>query len=180
MSFIDFLPLEVIFGYFWPFLAVFAPPLPSALGFLEHLHKEPDIYIYPMAMAPAKKTPLILNSFHFHSFFFSVVVGGQFFTLLGPFWTLAWGKNFSKYYHIMLSPYYHPLTMRLAQNPSLFSDFDGFYRLTLSWGHFWPFLAILGRFWPPLSPRDSKTTGYGARPLHLASGCRTSPKNGLE
>ena len=46
----------------WPFLGP-----PWALGFLKHLHKEPDVY--PLAMAPAKKTPLILNSFHFYSFF---------------------------------------------------------------------------------------------------------------
>ena len=32
-------------------------------------HKEPDVYIYPLVMAPAKNTPLILNSFHFDSFF---------------------------------------------------------------------------------------------------------------
>ena len=175
MVFIDFLSLEVIFGRFWPFLAP-----PWALEFLKRLHKEPDVSIYPLAMAPAKKTPLILNSFHFHSFFFGVVVSGRFFTLLGPFWTPAGGKNPSKYDHIKPSPYFHPLTMRLAQKPSLFSDFDGFYRFTLSWGHFWPFLAISGHFWAPLSPRDSKTTGYGARPLHQASGFCTTPKNGLE
>ena len=178
MGFIDFLSLKVICYHFWPYRAVFGPPW--ALGILKHLHKEPDVSIYPLAMAPAKKTPLILNSFHFHSFFFGVVVSGRFFTLLGPFWTPAGGKNPSKYDHIKPSPYFHPLTMRLAQKPSLFSDFDGFYRFTLSWGHFWPFLAISGHFWAPLSPRDSKTTGYGARPLHLASGFRTTPKNGLE
>ena len=36
--------------------------------FLEHLHKDPDVCIYPLAMALAKKTPLILNSFHFYLF----------------------------------------------------------------------------------------------------------------
>ena len=67
MGFIDFLPLVVIFGHFWPFLAVFE--LPCALGFLKRLHKEPDVYIYPLAMTPAKKTPLIFNSFNFIHFF---------------------------------------------------------------------------------------------------------------
>ena len=83
MDFIDFLPLLAIFGRFW------APP--------KYLQEEPDIYIYPLAMAPTKKTPLIFNSFHFHSFLFAVVVSGGFFTLLGPFWTLAGGKNSSEY-----------------------------------------------------------------------------------
>ena len=50
------------------YLAVFGPPL--ALGFLKHLHKEPDVYIYPLAMTPAKKSPLILNSFCLYSSFF--------------------------------------------------------------------------------------------------------------
>ena len=62
------------YGHFWPFLVIFGPP--SALGFLKHLHEEPGVYIYPFAMAPAKKTPIILNSFHFHLFFFDVVVRG--------------------------------------------------------------------------------------------------------
>ena len=43
------------------------------------------------------------------------------------FWTLAGGENSSKYDLIRLSPEFHPLTLRLAQKPSLFSDFDGFY-----------------------------------------------------
>ena len=34
----------------------------------------------------------------------TVVVSGQFFTLLGPFWTRAGGKNSFKYDHIKLSP----------------------------------------------------------------------------
>ena len=31
----------------------------------------------------------------------------------------------------------------------------------------------------PLSPRDPKTTDYGARSLDLTSSCRPSPENGL-
>ena len=77
-----------------------------------------------------KKTPLVLSSFHFHSFFVGVVVSGQFFTLLGPFWTLAGGKNSSKYDHMKLSPQFHPLIVRLAQKPSLISNFDEFYRFS--------------------------------------------------
>ena len=65
MGFIYFLPLVIILFFF---SAVYAHP-PWALGFLEYLHKEPDVYIFPLAMAPAKKTPLILNSFHFYLFF---------------------------------------------------------------------------------------------------------------
>ena len=61
---IHFLPFLAIFDHFWLF---FSPPW--ILGFLKHLCKEPDIYIYPLAMAPAKKSPLILNYFYFHSFF---------------------------------------------------------------------------------------------------------------
>ena len=34
----------------------------------------------------------------------TVVVSGRFFTLLGPFWTLAGGKNPFKYDHIKPSP----------------------------------------------------------------------------
>ena len=102
-----------------------------------------------LSIAPAKKTPLILNSFHFHSFFFGVVVSGRFFTLFGPFWTLAGTKNSSKYDHITLSPYFHPRTVRLAKKPSLISNFDGFYRFSPSCGHFWLFVAIPGLFGPP-------------------------------
>ena len=67
MGFIDFLPLVVIFGHFQPFLAVFGPPW--ALGFLEHLHKEPDVYIYPLSMAPAKKNLQFWIHFIFIYFF---------------------------------------------------------------------------------------------------------------
>ena len=35
---------------------------------------------------------------------FGRVAGGQFFTLLGPFWTLAGSKIFSKHDQIKLSP----------------------------------------------------------------------------
>ena len=91
-SFSLFRSFLAISGHFWP------PPW--ALGFLKHLHKEPDVYIYPLAIAPAKKTPLIFNSFHFYSFFCDMVVSGQFFTWLGPFWVLAGGINSSKYDHI--------------------------------------------------------------------------------
>ena len=45
-------------------------PLLKSFNLGKHLHKEPDVYIYTLAMAPAKKTPLILNSFHFYSSFF--------------------------------------------------------------------------------------------------------------
>ena len=83
-------------------------------------------------MAPAKKAHLTLNSFHLNSIFLGVVVSGRFFTLLGPFWTLAGGKNSSKYDDIKLSPYFHPLTMRLAQKRTLFRNFDEFYRFSLS------------------------------------------------
>ena len=41
---------------------------PMGAGF-KVSNKEPDVYIYLLAMAPAKKTPLIVNSFHFYSFF---------------------------------------------------------------------------------------------------------------
>ena len=44
-------------------------PLLKSFNLGKHLHKEPDVYIYTLAMAPAKKTPLILNSFHFYLFF---------------------------------------------------------------------------------------------------------------
>ena len=62
-------PNFVRFWPFWPFLAVFG--LPWALGFLKHLYKRPDAYIYPLAMAPAKKNTL---NFVFFSFLFILFV----------------------------------------------------------------------------------------------------------
>ena len=90
--------------------------------------------------------------------FIHIVVSGLFFTLLCRFWNLAGGKNSSKYDHIKLSPFFHPLTVRLAQKLNLSSDFDWFYQFSPSRGHFWPFLAIFGCFWAPLSPRVSETS----------------------
>ena len=98
MGFIDFLPLVVIFGHFWPFLAVFG--LPWALGFLKHLHKKPDAYIYPLAMLPAKKTPLILNSFHFYSFFWVWLLVVDFSHCCAHFGPLLGAKFFLEYDHI--------------------------------------------------------------------------------
>ena len=62
MGFIDFLSLEVIFGYSWTLWAVFGPPLSP---------RELDVYIYPLAIAPAKKDTL---SFEFFSFVFTLFV----------------------------------------------------------------------------------------------------------
>ena len=161
------LPLEIIFGHFGPFLGP-----PWALGFLKHLHKEPDVYIYPLAMAPAKKPRLILNYFHFYSFFFGRIVSGRFFSLLCQFWTLIGGKNSSVYDHIKLGPYFHPLTVRLAQKPSLFSNFDGFYQFSPSCGHFWPFLAIFGHFWLFLGIFGHNLGSINDRKLVLVSNIR--------
>ncbi len=100
-------------------------------------------------MAPVKKNALNFEFFHVHSFFFDVVVRGQFFTLLGPFLTLAGDKNSSKYVHIKLSPLFRPLTESLAQKPSLFSDFNEFYQLSFIFGYFCPFWSVFG---PPPEP----------------------------
>ena len=63
-------------------------------------NKEPDVYIYPLAMVPAKKNALNFEFFSFSFIFFGMVVSGRFFTLLDPFWTLVGGKNSLKYDHI--------------------------------------------------------------------------------
>ncbi len=148
MGFINFLPLMFIF---WPFLAIFgcfwAPLSPRVSG----TSAEGAWRLYlPFGMAPAKKTPLILNAFHFYSFFCGIVVSGRFFTWLGPFWAFAGGKNSSKYDHIKLSLFFHPLTVRSAKNRAclaILMGFIDFHPLVVIFGNFWQFLAVFGLPW---------------------------------
>ena len=133
---------------------------------------EPDVNIYPLAMAPPQKTLLILNSFHFHSFFLGWFFYGGFFTKLGPFWTDAGGKNSSTYDHIKLGPWFHPLTVRLTQKPSLFIGFNGFYWFSPSCGLFCSFCS----YWVPTKPLQAlwrfcggpRMTPEGAKPLQIS------------
>ncbi len=60
--------------------------------------------MYPLAMATAKNNTYNFEFFSFLYIFSGMVVSGRFFTLLGPFWTLAGSKNSTKYDHVKLSP----------------------------------------------------------------------------
>ena len=134
--------IKSFFAIFCRFWASLSPAW--ALGFLKHLCKMPDVYIYPLAIASAKKTPLILNSFHSYSFSWVWFFSGQFDTFLGLLWTLAGDENSSKYDHIKLGPWFHPLTVRLAQKPSLFIYLNGFCRFSPSCGLFCSLCSFLG------------------------------------
>ena len=149
MGFIDFLPLVVIFGHFQPFLAVFGPPW--ALGFLEHLHKEPDVYIYPLAMAPAKKTPLVLNSFHSYSFFLVGLLVVNFSPCWAHFGPLLGAKIFQSMTKSSLAPNSILWLWDEPKNRAYSAILMGFIDSPPR-GHFWPFLAIFSCFWAPPEP----------------------------
>ncbi len=75
-------------------------PLLKSFNLGKHLHKEPDVYIYTLAMAPAKKTPLILNSFHFYSFFWVWLLVVDFSHCCAHFGPLLGANFFLEYDHI--------------------------------------------------------------------------------
>ena len=137
MGFIDFV---VVFGHFWPFLAIFGcfwPPW--AHGFLEHLNKEPDVYIYPLAIAPAIKTPLILYSIHFY---FSFVVNFL------PCWTNFGPLLEAKILQCMTISSSAPnFILRMWDMPknraylAILMGFIDFPHRDVIFGHFWPFLG---------------------------------------
>ena len=122
-------------------MAVFEPPW--ALGNLKHLCKEPDVYIYPLAMAPAQKKPLILNCFCFYLFFlygFSMID----FHLVGPILDPCWGQKFFKVgpfhaWSLVLSSY-----CEISPKTELSYQFFGvlliFFPLVVVFAHF----ALLG------------------------------------
>ena len=157
MGFIDFPPLVVIFCHFWPFLAAFGPP-PWALGFLEHLHKEPDVYIYPLAMAPAKKTPLVLNSFHSYSFFLVGLLVVNFSPCWAHFGPLLGAKIFQSMTKSSLAPNSILWLWHEPQNRAYSAILMGFIDFpppVVIFGHFQLFSVVFG---PPLSPRVSVTS----------------------
>ena len=82
-------PFLPIFTHFWPYLAIFGhfwlfldPPEPK--GFWNICIRSLTSISTFWQWHQPKKTPLINNTFHFHSFFFGAVVSGWSFTFFGP------------------------------------------------------------------------------------------------